>query len=88
MLTLTLPIDISIYWSFIYFTLLVELQLSMKTFIHTLFLIIVAAFIFGCPPIHNESLPNNPYSVSTNEHLVMGNPSSAVDSVSSVAEGL
>jgi endonuclease G len=82
MLTLTLPIDFSIYLSFIYFTLLVELQLSMKTFIHTLFLIIVAAFIFGCPPKHEEPISGNLSVTSQIEHLVMGNPSYAVDSVS------
>jgi hypothetical protein len=79
---LTLHMDISIYWSFIYFTLLVELQLSMKTFIQTLAILITAAFIFGCPPKHEEPASGSLVATSRSEHLFMGNPSGAIDSVS------
>jgi hypothetical protein len=54
----------------------------MKTFIHTQFLIIVAAFIFGCPPKHEEPITGSLVSTSKSEHLVMGNPCGAVDNVS------
>ena len=80
--SLFLQPDFCIYWPLIYLTLLVELQLSMKTFIHTLSLIIVAAFLFGCPPKHDEPLPGALAITSRSEHLVMGNPCGAVDSVS------
>jgi len=80
--SLILHTDFCIYWSLIYLTLLVELQLSMKSFIHSLAIVITAAFIFGCPPKHEEPLPRALTGTSRSEHLVMGNPSGAVDSVS------
>ncbi len=81
-IVLTLHTDISIYWSLIYLTLLVELQLSMKSFIQTLAILITSAFIFGCPPKHEEPLSGSLVPTSKSEHLVMGNPSGAVDNVS------
>jgi endonuclease G len=54
----------------------------MKSFIHTLSLVIVAAFIFGCPPKHEEPISGNLSITSRSEHLVMGNPTTEVDIVS------
>jgi endonuclease G len=59
-----------------------ELQLLMKTFIHSITITIVAVFLFGCPPKHQEPLNGSLVPISKSEHLVMGNPSGAVDSVS------
>ena len=80
--SLIIPADFCIYWSLIYLTLLVEVQFSMKSFIQTLTILITAAFIFGCPPKHEEPLTVSLVATSKSEHLVMGNPSGAVDSVS------
>jgi hypothetical protein len=82
MLSLIFPTDFYIYWSLIYFAFIVELQLSMKTTIQTLAVLITAVLIFGCPPKHDEPLSGNLSVNSKSEHLVMGNPSGAVDSVS------
>jgi len=79
---LTLHMDISIYLSLIYLTLLVEMQYLIKSFIQTLSILVTAAFIFGCPPKHDEPISGNLSVTSKSEHLVKGNPSSAVDSVS------
>ena len=59
-----------------------ELQLLMKTFIHSIAIAITAVFIVGCPPKHEEPLSGALVAISKSEHLVMGNPSNAVDSVS------
>lgn len=82
MLSLTLHPDFCIYWSLIYFALLVDIQLSMKTTLQTLVILIAAAFIFGCPPKHEEPVNGSLIPTSKSEHLVMGNPSGAVDSIS------
>ena len=54
----------------------------MKSFIHSLAIIIATILIFGCPPKHEEPISGNLSVTSRSEHLVMGNPSNAVDSVS------
>ena len=80
--SLILLTDFCIYWSFICITLFTELQILMKAFIHSISIAIIAAFIFGCPPKHEEPPSGSLAITSRSEHLVMGNPSSAVDSVS------
>jgi len=65
-----------------YWIILYPQQLLMKTFINILTISVIAAFIFGCPPKHEEPILGNLSVTSRSEHLVMGNPSGAVDSVS------
>jgi endonuclease G len=60
--------------------ILYQQELLMKTFINILTISVIATFIFGCPPKHEELVNGTP--ISKSEHLVMGNPSGAVDSVS------
>lgn len=67
----------------IYILCLYGLQLPMKSFIQSFAILITAAFIFGCPPKHDEPLSSNLLGTSKSEHLVIGYPSGAVDSVSS-----
>jgi len=52
----------------------------MKSFIQTLIILITSAFIFGCLK-HEEPVYRFLVATSNSEHLVMGNPSGAVDSV-------
>jgi endonuclease G len=54
----------------------------MKALIHSIAIVLTAAFFFGCPPKHEEPLSGSLVPTSKSEHLVMGNPSGAVDSVS------
>lgn len=54
----------------------------MKTFIQTIAIVITTVLIIGCPPKHDEPLPTNLVVTSKSEHLILGNPSGAVDSVS------
>ena len=56
--------------------------LPMKAFIHSISIAIVAALLLGCPPKHEEPVSGSLVPVSKSEHLIMGNPSCAVDSVS------
>jgi endonuclease G len=65
-----------------YWIILYPQQLLMKTFINILTISVIAVFIFGCPPKHEEPLSGSLATTSRSEHLVMGNPSGAVDSVS------
>jgi hypothetical protein len=82
MLSLIIPIDFRKYWQLDCLKLLTIPEISLKTFIQTLAIVITAVFIFGCPPKHDEPLPTNLLVTSRSEHLVLGNPSGAVDSVS------
>jgi len=54
----------------------------MKIFNQVFAILITAALFFGCPPKHEEPVNGSLVPTSRSEHLVMGNPSSAVDSVS------
>jgi endonuclease G len=65
-----------------YWFILSQQELLMKTFTQIIALLLTVAFCFGCPPKHDELIPTNLSVTSRNEHLVMGNPSSAVDSIS------
>jgi endonuclease G len=65
-----------------YWIVLYPQQLLMKTFIQTIALIVATVFTFGCPPKHEEPISGNLSVTSRSEHLVMGNPRGAVDSVS------
>lgn len=56
--------------------------LPMKSFIHSIAIVITAVVIFGCPPKHEEPVVGFLIPTPKSEHLVMGNPSNAVDSVS------
>ena len=56
----------------------------MKTLIHSFAIVISAILIYGCSPKHDEPQ----VGISKSEHLVMGNPSGAVDSVSYAANYL
>jgi endonuclease G len=70
------------FWSLLFFSFIIDIQLSLKTFIHSISLVLIASFIFGCPPKHEEPITGSLVTTSKSEHLVMGNPSGAVDSVS------
>ena len=76
MLSLILPFEFRNYWQLIFG------EISTKILVQTLALVIAAVLTFGCPPKHDEPLPTNLLVTSKSEHLVMGNPSGAVDSVS------
>jgi endonuclease G len=65
-----------------YWIILYQQELLMKTFINILTISVIAAFIFGCPPKHDEPISSNLSVTSRSEHLAMGNPNGAVDSVS------
>ncbi len=54
----------------------------MKIFIQSLAILSIAFFFFGCPLKHDEPASGNLSVTFKSEHLVMGNPSSAVDSIS------
>ena len=71
-----------------YWITLSQHEILMKIFNQVFAILITAALFFGCPPKHEEPVNGSLVPTSRSEHLVMGNPSSAVDSVSSVAEGL
>ena len=59
-----------------------ELHLFMKAIINSITVALVAVFLFGCPPKHEEPVNGSQGDTSRSEHLVMGNPSNAVDSFS------
>jgi len=65
-----------------YRIILYQQEILMKSFVQTPALIITAVFIFGCPPQHEEPVSGSFVPISKSEHLDMGNPSNAVDSVS------
>ena len=50
----------------------------MKSFIQSFAIVFTTVLFFGCSPRHDEPQ----FGISKSEHLVMGNPSGAVDSVS------
>lgn len=54
----------------------------MKSFVQSIAIAFVAVFIFGCPQKHEETVNGSLVAMSKSEHLVMGNPSNAIDSVS------
>jgi endonuclease G, mitochondrial len=53
----------------------------MKSLFHLITIIIISVFLYGCPLKHEEPISGNLEVLSKSEHLVMGSPSSAVDSV-------
>jgi len=81
---MTLPFDLYLSTLILrnYWNILFHGPLPMKSFIHSLAIVIAAIFIFGCPPKHEEPISGNLSVTSRSEHLVMGNPRGAVDSVS------
>lgn len=82
--SLTISIDFCNYWLLIYLILLEELQLLMKSLIHSITISLVFSFFFGCPPKNEQPAQNYVSSTSAplSIHLTMGNPSNAIDSVS------
>jgi len=81
-----MPLPFNLYFSTLimlsYWIILSQQELLMKTFTQIIAILITVAFFFGCPPKHDEPLPLYQLVTSKSEHLVMGNPSGAVDSVS------
>jgi endonuclease G, mitochondrial len=64
-----------------YWITLSQQEILMKTFNQVFAILITVALFFGCPPKHEEPVNGSLVPTSRSEHLVMGNPSSAVDSV-------
>jgi endonuclease G len=64
-----------------YWITLSQQEILMKTFNQVFAILITVALFFGCPPKHEEPVNGSLVPTSKSEHLVMGNPSSAVDSV-------
>jgi endonuclease G len=64
-----------------YWSTLSQQEILMKTFNQVFAILITVALFFGCPPKHEEPVNGSLVPTSRSEHLVMGNPSSAVNSV-------
>jgi endonuclease G, mitochondrial len=81
---MTLPFDL--YFSTLlmlsYWITLSQQEVLMKTLNQIFAILITVALFFGCPPKHEEPISSSLSVSSKSEHLAMGNPSGAVDSVS------